>query len=157
VKDWLGKRLEAWADRHERRDEEVAALVSRNIDAMSNRRTLRLYVAALAAANALVWLSVIVFPKDVGRAWESVNDLNEKIGLAVLAIVFGLGLWLTYSLFRLKFPDLEDPAFEEDVLASFNYSLHSTKRWRVWLVSVIGGVLNVLMLIFLDVFLSFGL
>ena len=156
MRDWLRRRLEAWEGQHERRDEEFAALVSRNIDAMSDRRTLRLYVTFLAAANALVWLSVILFPKDVGRAWATVNDLDEKIGLAVIAIVFGLGLWLTYSLFRLKFPDLEDPEFEKDVLASFNYSEHSTTRWRIWLVSVIGGVLNVLMLIFLDVFLSFG-
>lgn len=157
MKDWLSRRLEAWDGRRERRDEELAALVSRNIDAMSDRGTLRIYVAILAAANAVVWLSVILFPKDVGRAWDTVNDLDEKIGLAVLAIIFGLGMWLTYSLFRLKFPDLENPEFEKDVLASFNYSIHSTKRWRIWLVSVIGGVLNVLLLIFLDVFLSFGL
>lgn len=157
MKDWLSRRLEAWADRHDRRDEEFAALVGRNLDAMSDRRTLRSYVAILAAANAFVWLSVIVLPKDVGRAWDTVNDLDEKIGVAVIAIVFGLGMWLTYALFRLNFPDLEDPVFEKDVLASFNYSLHSTKRWRIWLVSVIGGVLNVLALIFLEVFLSFGL
>lgn len=108
MKDWLSRRLEAWADRHDRRDEEFAALVGRNLDAMSDRRTLRSYVAILAAANAFVWLSVIVLPKDVGRAWDTVNDLDEKIGVAVIAIVFGLGMWLTYALFRLNFPDLED-------------------------------------------------
>lgn len=66
-------------------------------------------------------------------------------------------MWLTYALFRLKFSDLEDPGFNDEVLASFSYSLHSTKRWRVWLVSVIGGILNVLLLIFVEIFLTAGL
>ncbi|MGH9819441.1 MAG: hypothetical protein ACRD43_04660, partial [Pyrinomonadaceae bacterium] len=85
-----------------------------------------------------------------------VEDIDDKIAFVVIAIVLGLGMWLTYSLCRLKFPDLENPNFDDEVFASFNYSLHSTKRWRVWLIAVIGGVLNALLLVTVEIFLATG-
>lgn len=157
MKDWLRKRLDAYEYRQERRDEEFASVLIHNIEAMSDRRTLRVFLAILTALNGFIWLSVILFPGDVKHAWAVVTNLDDKIAAVIIAMVFGLGMWLTYSLFRLKFPDLESPKFGDEVLASFNYSLHSTKRWRIWLVSVIGGVLNVLLLIFVDIFLAVGL
>ena len=157
LRDWLRKRLDKYEERYERRDEEFASVVIRNVDALSNRRALWFYLAVLLASNTLVWFSVIIFPRDIKQAWEIVTNLDDKIAFLIISIVFGLGMWLTYALFRLKFPDLEDPDFNNEMLASFSYSLHSTKRWRVCLVSVIGGVLNVLLLIFAEIFLTAGL
>jgi len=157
LRDWLRKRLDKYEERYERSDEEFASVVIRNVDALSNRRALWFYLAVLLASNTLVWFSVIIFPRDIKQAWEIVTNLDDKIAFLIISIVFGLGMWLTYALFRLKFPDLEDPDFNNEMLASFSYSLHSTKRWRVWLVSVIGGVLNVLLLIFAEIFLTAGL
>lgn len=156
LREWLRKGLDAYEGRYERRDEEFASIVSRNVDALYNRRTLWFYLAVLSASNTFVWLSVIIFPRDIKRAWEVVTDLDDKIAFLIISIVFGLGMWLIYALFRLKFPDLENPNFNDEMLASFSYSLHSTKRWRVWLVSVIGGILNALLLIFVEIFLTAG-
>ena len=147
MRDWLRKRLDAWDDRQNKRDEEFAALLNRSIDSLADRQTRRIYLAVLAAVNALVWLSVIIFPGEVRKAWITVTDLDDKIGSVVIAIVFGLGMWLTYTLFRLKYTDLEAPHLEEEILNTYSYSLHSVKRWRIWLVSAIGGVLNALLLI----------
>jgi len=149
MRDWLRKRLDSFEARQERHDEEFARLLINSVDALSNRKTLWIYVAILGTANAIIWLSVIIFPRDVMQAWFRVTDLDDKIGGMVIAILFGIGMWLTYSIFRLRFPDLEDPKFRDEVLASFNYSMHATKRWRVWLFAVTGGVLNVLFLIVL--------
>jgi hypothetical protein len=154
MRDWLRKRLDAYENRQVRRDEKFAEIVGRNVDALSDRRTLNFYVAALSGLNLAIWLSVIIFPQYVSDAWATVTDLNDRIGLVILAFIFGIGLWLTYSLFRLKFPDLEGPNFDEELLASYSYSLHSSKRWRIWLFSVVGGVMNVLLLVATTIFLA---
>lgn len=155
VRDWLRQRLDVYEARHERRDEEFADLINRNVDALSNRRTLLVHLVILAAVNALVWLTVLIIPHEIADAWLRVRDIDDKVGGIVIAVIFGVGTWLTYALFRLKFPDLESPEFEEDVLASFQYSQQSMKQWRIWLASGIGGVLNVLALFFAEV-LSLG-
>jgi len=157
MRDWLRKRLDAFETRQEQRDEEFAALLTSAVDALSHRRTLWTYLAILGSANAIIWLSVIVFPRDVMGGWFTVTDLDHRFGAVLIAILFGIGMWFTYSLFRLKFPDLENPKFQHEVLSSFNYSMHTTKRWRVWLFAVIGGVLNVLLLVILELFRIEGL
>ena len=146
MRDWIRARLDEYEGRHERRDEELAALVNKHVDALSNRRTLKTHISILAGVNALIWLSVIVFPKDAATGWATANDVNDRLGFTVIAIIFGVGMWLSYSLFRLKYPDLEDAKFEDEIFASQKYSDHSLKRWRIWLFSV-GGVLNVLLLV----------
>lgn len=97
----------------------IAAIVSRNLDAMSDRRTLKRYILVLATVNLLVWLSVIMFPHDVSDAWVKVTDLNDKIGAIVLAVIFAIGMWLTYSILRLRFPDVEDQEFGAEVLPAY--------------------------------------
>lgn len=157
LRDLLRKGLDAYEAKYERRDEEFANLVNRNVEALSNRRTLLIYVSILVTINALVWLSVLLFPLDIADAWATVSDLDDKLAFTLVAIIFGVGMWLTYALFRLKFPDLENPEFEKEVLASFHYSQHSTRRWRIWLTSVIGGIVNVLALFVAEIFLAGGL
>src|SRR4051812_31621528 len=147
MRNWIRARLKEYEGRSERNDEQLAALVDRHLDALSNRRTLKIYIFVLASANACVWLSVVLFSGEVFKAWTIVTDVNNRIGFVTLAIIFGIGMWLTYSLFRLKFPDIEDQNFEGEMLASYSYSLQSTKRWRIWLFSVIGGVANLILLL----------
>lgn len=153
----LRRGLDAYENRRQRSDEEFAERLSHHVDALSDRPTLLIYLLTVGAVNALIWVSVLLAPTHVMRAWAVVNDLDDKIGASVIAIIFGLGMWLTYSLFRLKFPDLADPKFDDEFLASFHRSVHSTKRWRIWLVSVIGGILNVLLLVAMEIFLAVGL
>ena len=146
VLNLLRKGLEALAGKHDSRDEEFANLINRNLDALRDRDTLHLYTAILACLNAAVWFSLIFFPRGVRNGLNTVGDLDEKIVSVVIAIVFALGFWLTYVLFRMKFPDLEDPKFDDEVFASFHYSRHSVKRFRVWVASTVGGILNVIVL-----------
>ena len=156
MRDWLRKRLDAYEERHERRDEEFAALISRSVDALAEKSILHVYIAILAGLNILIWLSVVIFPQDVQAAWERINELNSKIPAVMIVIIFGLGFWLTYSLFRLRLPDLEDLKFQKTVFASFHYSQRAAKRWRIWLFSTVGGIVNVLLLMITEIYLSHG-
>jgi hypothetical protein len=152
MRDWIKARFEEYANRGERRDEELAEMVSRNLDALSNRRTLKTYILVLASVNAVIWLSVIFFSRDLYKGWILATNVNNKIGAFAIAIIFGQGMWLTYSLFRLKFPDIEDPDFSSELFASQSYSDHSVKRWRVWLFAVIGGIVNLFLLLLTEAY-----
>jgi hypothetical protein len=75
--------------------------------------------------------------------------------MLVLGIPFGFGLYLTYCIFRLRLPDIEDNTrLDSEVMASFAYQKESTKRWFVWLFSVLGGVVNVLLLILANMYFA---
>lgn len=156
MRDWIRNRLDEWEGRRERRDEQFAAIVSRNVEALSDRRTLKIYILVLGSINAFLWLSVLLFPRDVAKGWELATDVNDRVGAFMIAIIFVLGMWLTYSLFRLKYHDLENPNFEDEIFASQSYSDHSVKRWRIWLLSVIGGAVNLLVLLITEGYLVMG-
>jgi len=156
VRDLISKGLSRLDERREQRDEELAALVIRNMEAMSDRRTLHVYISVLAAVNGLIWLCVAVFPRDVEYAWGKVSDLDDRIAAVMIAIIFGLGFWLTYTLFRLKFPNIEEQNLDKQFLSSFHYSQHSIKRFRIWVASVVGGMLNVLALMIFEIYRSHG-
>jgi hypothetical protein len=73
--------------------------------------------------------------------------LSDKLGISILGFPFGFGLFTAYCLCRLKFPDIEDTKnLESEMRASFNYQSHSTKRWFIWLFSILFGVINVILL-----------
>jgi hypothetical protein len=107
-------------------------------------------------ANAIVWLCVILFADFISEYFLRITDVNEKIAAIILGIPFGLGTFFVYSLFRLKFPDIEDQNAESDVMGSYNYQSHSAKRWHIWLVSIVGGVFNVLLLVIANIYFSNG-
>ena len=153
VRNLLRKGIDKYEGRRERSDEEFANAINRNVEALSDRRTLTIHLAIVGTINLLIWLSVFLFPRDVDEAWETVSGVNNKITAVLIAIVFGLGFWLTYGLFRLKFHDLENKQFDNDILSSFHASEHSLKRYRVYLFSAIGGVMNVLLLIATEIYL----
>jgi predicted membrane protein len=156
ARDLLRKGLDKFEGNREQSDQEFAELFIKHVDALSNRRKLKLHLAIVGSTTFLVWLSVIIFPRDVARAWEVVSELNNKITAVLIAMLFGLGFWFTYALFRLKFPDLEDKRFDGEILGSFHASEHSLKRYRVWLAATVGGILNVLILVAMDIYLVAG-
>jgi hypothetical protein len=156
IRDLIRKGLDKYEADREQRDDEFARLINRNVDALSDRRTLKLHLAIVGIITFLIWLSVLLFPRDVAEAWGKVSELDDKITAVIIAINFGLGFWLTYSLFRLKFPDLEQKRLDGEVFRSFRESEHSLKRYRVWLASTIGGVINVLLLVAADIYLVAG-
>jgi ABC-type antimicrobial peptide transport system permease subunit len=79
--------------------------------------------------------------------------LSDKLGISILGFPFGFGLFTAYCLCRLKFPDIEDTKnLESEMMASFNYQSHSTKRWFIWLFSILFGVINVILLVLTTLF-----
>jgi hypothetical protein len=135
-------------------DDRFAEKINAHVEAMSDRRLLLRYVLVLTAVNILIWLSVLIFPGGVRDGFTQVWDANSKLAAVVLAIGFGIGMWLTYGVFRLKFPDIEEQRLDADVMGSFAYQSNSTKRWMVWLGSAIGGLVNLLLLIGATIALS---
>lgn len=120
------------------------ALLTSNVEAMSHRPTLKLYALVLGGVNLLFWVAVLVRPFDVQSAFTKISDVNDRLVLIVIGILFGIGMWLTYALFRLKFPDLEELSQSSDVMSSFADSEKTTRKIRVWVASVMGGLLNLL-------------
>ena len=135
-------------------DDRFAERINANVDAMSDRRVLVRYVLVLGAVNILIWLSVLIFAGSVRDGFSQVWEASDRIAKVVLAIVFGIGMWLTYALFRLKFPDIEEQRLDSDVMGSFAYQTNSTKRWMVWVLSAVGGVVNVGLLVVVAMALS---
>ncbi len=154
MRDWIRKRLDGYEGRHEKRDEEFAAIWNGAVDAMSDRRTLWRFLGILATANSVIWLSVIIFPRNVSNAWSKVTDVNDKFGALVVAIIFGIGLWLTYSILRLRIPDVEDQTLDAEIFGSVTYHARANKRFFVWLFSTVGGVVNVLGIVIVELALS---
>jgi hypothetical protein len=144
-------------DRMERDDDsKIAAGMNRVIEELSDRRTIYRVLIFLGICNVLLWIAVVIFPSNIRNLFETVIGASDKIGMALLGIPFGLGLYLTYSVFRLKFPDVEEQNIESAPMGSYGYHAHSNRRWMVWVFSVVGGILNVLFLILVDIGLSGG-
>lgn len=141
----------------EEEDDRIAENLNRGIESLANRQTLFYFLTFCAVSNSIIWLCVILFSEWISDIFLRIADVNEKLSAIILGIPFGLGMFFVYSLFRLKFPDLEDRNAESDVMGSYNYSNHSTKRWHIWLVSIGGGVINVLLLVLADIYFSDGL
>lgn len=74
--------------------------------------------------------------------------ITDKFGNMLLSVPLSFGMYITYSIFRLRMPGLEDKKqLDAQVMASFAYQSESTQRWFVWLFATIGGVANTLLLL----------
>jgi hypothetical protein len=146
MRDLLNKGFEALGRRDERREEKWDALLTDHVEAMSHRPTLKKYVYVLGGINLLLWAAVLIRPYDVQTAFLKVSGVDDRLGMLVLTTIFGIGMWLTYALFRLKFPNLEESKCGDEIMASFAHQENAYRKVRVWVASVSGGVLNLLAL-----------
>lgn len=142
-------------EKRERENEKIAADYSRIVEDLGNKRLLFRLLWICLAGNIVIWLCVFLIPNLVYKVFSSIFDLSDKIGISLLGIPFGFGLFFAYCLARLKFSGIEDNKnLESEMMASFNYQSHSTKRWFVWLFSILAGVINVALLVFITLFLN---
>ena len=75
--------------------------------------------------------------------------------MIILGVPLGLGLFAAYCLLRIRFPDVEDNKnLASEMMASFTYQADSTRRWYIWLFSIVAGLANVALLILADLYLS---
>lgn len=150
----LRKGLDAYETRQEQKIEKYAEIAERGLGVMEDQRNLVRLTWVLGIANGLLWLIVIVIPRVLDNVWSVAIEFDDNASWYVFVVVFGLGLSLTYALFRLKFQDLEDPNIKDDILSSFHRSEHANRRFLIWLFSVIGGLVNAVLLLTLEVYLS---
>ncbi|MBK8464649.1 MAG: hypothetical protein IPL32_02355 [Chloracidobacterium sp.] len=146
----IEKASDALYQQEEKKEERIAQLLDRHVDAMADRLTLKKYIYVLSGINFVLWACVMIFPYDIYKAFETVGNIDDRIVLTVVAIIFGIGMWLTYALFRLRFPELEDRGLGNDFLSSVAHQQGSYRRFHVWLASVAGGVLNLLALFIVE-------
>lgn len=138
----------------EESDQRLAENLNKAIDNLSDKQTLKRFLWIISAVNLFIWLSVLIFPQAVRDGFTTVSGVSDKIAKITLAVPFGIGFYITYAIFRLKFPDIEEQNVETGPMAAYEYNTKSLKRWRVWFFSAGGGILNVLLLIITDIFLS---
>lgn len=144
-----------WKDADES-SEKFAENVNSLVENMGNRRNSFRFLIFFGVANLIIWLCVILFSEAVTEAFLLVHNVSDKNSFVVLSIPLWLGMFATYAVFRLKFPDIEDQKTDSDVMSSYNFQIHSTKRWYIWCLSVFAGIINVLLLILADIYLTNG-
>jgi hypothetical protein len=144
-----------WEDeKEEKRNEKFDKAVSGFVDDLSNRTLLFRYLLLGVSLNAALWLVVLVFYETVNQGFIRLFNLNNKIAVLVLGFPLMFGFLITYTLCRLKFPDIEDNNLQSEIMASYAYQAHSLKRWYIWLFSSLGGVLNVVLLFLVNLYLN---
>lgn len=144
---WGIDHVESRAERNENRNWEYA---SRGLVALENRSTFYRFFLVLLVLEAAYVGFVILAPNTAIEMLSRLNDWSPKGLTLVIGVIFGTGLWLTYSLFRMKIADLEEVAVDEGPIAtSFSSQRRSERRFRIWIVSTTAGVLNVLALYFI--------
>lgn len=127
--------------------EHIGQQINSLLGNMSVRKKLLRIIYFFGAINIAIWLCCLLFPFDIRDAFERVHDLNQKFSIIVLTVPFSLGVLITYGLFRIKFPDIEEFELDSEVLGSYAYQRNSQKRWLVWLFSTVGGIVNLILLI----------
>lgn len=117
------------------------------MDALDHRPTLKRFFYILIGLELTYWFLVLVFPLQVFDLVQFLNDWSVKSLALLIGVVFGTGLYIVYALFRFKFPDLEDnQAADGPVIGAFSQQRVIERKFRVWIASVVAGVLNVLAL-----------
>lgn len=139
----------------EKEDEKISAAYSQIVEDLGDKRFLYRFLLICIAANLFFWFGVLLFPNFVYDTFSRISDVNDKLAVTFFGFPFAFGLFMAYCLCRLKFSDIEDNKnLESDMMASFNYQSHSTKRWYIWLFSVLIGILNIFLIIFVTLTLS---
>lgn len=126
------------------------------MEALNDRPTLKRFFYLLLGLELVYWLLVLIFPLFVLNVIEFLTDWSSK-GLAlVFGAVFGTGLYIAYVLFRFRFPDLEDsPPRHGPVIGAYSRQIGIERKFRVWVVSVIAGMVNVLALWTAEIFRAY--
>lgn len=105
---FLRRQLDSYEGRFEKKEERYSSWVTRGMNALDDRPTLKRFFFVLLGLEVVYWCSVLFFPFSVLHVLEFVGEWSDKSLVLILGCVFGTGLYIAYVLFRFKFPDLED-------------------------------------------------
>ena len=116
---------------------------------MAYRRYCLRVISVCFLGNLTVWLVVLLLPGVVLNLVLVMGLILSKGGSLLLALPLGFGLFGTYALFRLWFPDLESQKLSDTgIMQSFQYQANSLKIWRIWTISSgVGAVNGILIMI----------
>ena len=138
-------------------EEKTAIRLNRLLDSIDDRRNLKHFLFGVAVANTLLWLVVIIFPVFSGMAFKFLAEAQIlRVTIIIFGIPFGLGFGIVYAILRLRIPDLESREFKSGFMSGFDYSERMRRRWAIWSIATIGGVLNVFGLFLVDIYMAHG-
>lgn len=138
----------------EKRDESFDRSITEMVEALAHKPALFRFLRNFVVLNTIIWLVSLFFYERVNRYYFQVFDSSNEAGIGILLVPFLLGAFITYALCRLKFPDIEDNKLQSEMMASYSYQAHSTKRWYVWLFSILGGVFNAVLIVLVNLYLN---
>ncbi len=105
--------------------------------------------------HAVCWIFVLFFSNIGIFLADKFGGLTSKPVFLALSIPFFFGFTTVYSIFRLKFPDMEENKhLNSDLMASLEYQNNSNKRWILWLCAILAGLFNVVLLIIVSLILA---
>ena len=147
ARKFLRKGLDSYEGRFEKKDDRYSSWISRGMDALDDRPTLKRFFYVLLVLEGAYWSLVLFLPLEVFRFFEFLDEWSNKGIVIVVGIVFGTGLYIAYVLFRFKFPNLEDtPPEGGPVIGAYTQQAGNERKFRVWIASVVVGILNLLTL-----------
>ena len=142
-------------EKDEKDNEKMSESLIAFTDDLSNKSFLKRFLLFSVSTNIIIWLCILLMPETINRTFGAIFDLSNKLGAAILGIPFGLALFSAYSICRLMFPNLEDnKQLNADLMSSFDYQSDSTKRWFVWLFSILVGIINVLLIVLVNLYFT---
>lgn len=142
------------SEKDEKRDEHIDKSITEIVEALSDKSVLYRFLRNCTVLNTIVWFVAVFFYEAANYYYLQIAGMSNEAGIGILLVPFFLGTFITYSLWRLKFPDIEDNNLQSGMMASYSYQSHSMKRWYIWFFSLVGGVANVILLCLVNVCLN---
>lgn len=131
-----------------KRNEQFDKNISQFVEDMSDRSVSKGFLILSSVALIISWLFVLLFSNFAVFFYDKLGGFSSKPVFFVLFVPFLAGFVFAYSVFRLKFPDMEEnKLLESDLMASLDYQNNSNKRWLLWIFSILTGLANVVLLI----------
>ncbi len=132
---------------------ELGAKSATNLDELAARRRLLLPAALIGLiANACVWIVALVFPHFTSSVYGFVTDNNLPrygtfLSVLALAIPFAPPFVSAFAFLSLRNAANEQTESVSDVMASFQYSERSNRRWFILVIAGICGAFNCFLLL----------
>jgi hypothetical protein len=134
----------------EKQDDLIDAAVSKFVEKADGRRRLLMILGLSLLGNFLIWMIVLFASDTIMFAAAVIGAFSSKLRNALFLIPIASGFMSAYSVFRMIFPDIENNRnLAPGLMSSFEYQNNSGKRYAVWVLSMIAGVLNAVVCVFL--------
>lgn len=139
---------------NEKEDTKIAKNYTAIVDSMAERKVLWRFFLIGILTNFLLWSAVFLMPEKIYQGFTLVSGLSDKLGMGLLAIPLFFTAFTVYSLFRFKFPDIEEQNLDSEMMSTFAYQSKSAKRFWIWVGSFAVGVINTGLLVLTDLYLQ---